>query len=226
MKKARCLGLVGGLGVGAAVHYYQTLAKAHEELGRALDMVMTHAETARVYEGVQAGDREGLADYLLGFILRMHSAGADVAAIPAVTPHFCIQELIERSPVPIINLFDPLTEEIANRKLRRVAVFGTRFVVQSALFGCLPQVEVITPRTEEVNQIHEIYTAIAQRGAGSIEQHDQLTSLAHTLISREKVEAILIAGTDLSLVFNEQNTPFPHLDCAALHIQAILGRLQ
>lgn len=224
MAIARCVGLVGGLGVGAAVHYYQALAKAHQDHGRTLDMVMTHAETSRVYEYVQSGDRGGLADYLVGFIRRMHSAGAEFAAVPAVTPHFCVKELEERSPIPLINIFDPLREELANRNLKRVAVFGTRFVMQSALFGFLPEVEIVPPRPEEVDQIHEIYTALAKSGVGSADQQNQLTLLAHKLCSRDRVETILLAGTDLSLVFNEQNTDFPDVDCSALHIRAILKR--
>jgi aspartate racemase len=225
MSKTRCLGLVGGLGVGATVSYYQSLAKTHQEHDRTMDIVITHAETSRVYDCVQARDREGLADYLIGFIRRMHAAGAELAAIPAVTPHFCIRELVARSPIPLVNLFDSLAEELSARNVQRVAVFGTRFVIESAMFAFLPRVQVIPPRPEEVDQIHEIYTALAQNGTGSGEQHKKLTSLAHTLCSREKVDVILLAGTDLSLLFNESNTDFPHVDCAALHIQAILKRL-
>src|SRR5271165_431470 len=44
MNSSRCLGLIGGLGVGAAVHYYVKLAKAHHAVERTLDMVMVHAE--------------------------------------------------------------------------------------------------------------------------------------------------------------------------------------
>jgi len=225
MSKARRLGLVGGLGVGATVHYYQSLAKAHQDNGLTLDIVITHAETSRVYEYLQADDREGLADYLLGFIQTLHSAGAEIVAIPAVTPHFCIRELFERSPIPLINLFDSLNEELAARKISRVAVFGTRFVIQSALFGFLPDVEVISPEPEEVALIHDIYTELAQTGAASSGHYNQLTSLAHTLCTREKPDAILIAGTDLSLIFNEQNIDFPYIDCAALHLQDILMRI-
>ena len=116
MNKARCLGLVGGLGVGATVHYYQSLAKALQKNGRTLDIVITHAETSRVYECVQAADRDGLAAYLLGFIQRMHAAGAELAAIPAVTPHFCIRDLVTRSPIPLVNLFDSLTLELTARE--------------------------------------------------------------------------------------------------------------
>ena len=181
MSKARRLGLVGGLGVGATVHYYQSLAKAHQDNGLTLDIVITHAETSRVYEYLQADDREGLAGYLLGFIQTLHAAGAELVAIPAVTPHFCIRELVERSPIPLINLFDSLNEELAARKISRVAVFGTRFVIQSALFGFLSDVEVISPEPEEVALIHDIYTELAQTGAASSDHYNQLTSLAHTL---------------------------------------------
>lgn len=225
MSKTRCLGLVGGLGVGATVHYYQSLAKAHQEHDRTMDIVITHAEVSRVYDRVQAGDREGLADYLLGFIRRLQAAGAEVATIPAVTPHFCIRELIARSPLPLINLFESLNEELSTRSVRRVTVFGSRFVIESAMFGFLGGVEIISPTPEEVDEIHAIYSKLALEGTGSEEQHRRLTDLAHTLRARDSVDLILLAGTDLTLLFNESNTDFPHLDCAGLHIQAIFKRL-
>ena len=225
MSKTRCLGLVGGLGVGATIHYYQSLAEAHQKHNRTMDIVITHAEVSRVYDFVQAGDREGLADYLIGFISRMHAAGAEVAAIPAVTPHFCIRELVPRSPIPVVNLFESLSEELSKRSVRRVAVFGTRFVIESALFGFLDQVQIVSPRPEEVNEIHQIYSKLAQEGKGSEEQYERLTDLAHTLCTRDEVEAILLAGTDLALVFNKSNTHFPHVDCAEVHIRAIFKHL-
>jgi aspartate racemase len=225
MSKTRCLGLVGGLGVGATIHYYQALAEAHQKHHRTMDIVITHAEVSRVYDRVQASDRVGLADYLIGFISRMHAAGAEVAAIPAVTPHFCIRELVSRSPIPVINLFESLNEELSKRNVRRVAVFGTRFVVDSALFGFLDQVQIVSPRPEEVDEIHQIYTKLAQEGKGSDEQHRKLTDLAHTLCTRDEVDAILLAGTDLALVFNKSNTHFPHVDCAGVHIRAIFEQV-
>ena len=43
---------------------------------------------------VRAGKLDELADYLSGFIERMARAGAEMAVIPAVTPHICIAQLI------------------------------------------------------------------------------------------------------------------------------------
>ncbi len=225
MNKGRCLGLVGGLGVGATIHYYQKLARAHEEHGRTLDIVITHAETSRVFEYVQAGDRDGLAEYLLGFIRRLKAAGAEFAVIPAITPHYCVRELIAASPLPLFNIFDPLVEELAVRDIRRVAVFGTRYVMESSLYGFAGDVAIIRPTADEMDIIHSTYLELLQKGAGTEEQHRNLTAIAHTLQQRDRVEAIVLAGTDLAVLFNETNTAFPHLDCAALHLKRILHGL-
>jgi aspartate racemase len=229
MNPSRCLGLVGGLGVGATIHYYSQLAKAHDAdpQGRALNIVIAHAETSRVFAYVQANDRQGLAEYLDGFIRRLYAAGAEFAAIPAVTPHYCIRELAAISPVPVINIFDPLVQELTARSARRVAVFGTRFVIESALFGELHNTEVISPAPPEVDFIHNTYVELARTGKPSADgqQHRNLTALAQTLIRRESLDAIIFAGTDLSLIFNPANTDFPYVDCAALHLHSILHNL-
>jgi aspartate racemase len=225
MNKTRCLGLVGGLGVGATIYYYEKLAKAHEAQGRALDLVVVNAETARVFEYVQQGDRDGLAGYLNGYIRRLKAAGAEIAAVPAVTPHFCIHELLATSPLTVCNIFEPLARELAVRAAKRVAVFGTRFVMESRLFGELKNVEIVRAMPDEEDFVHKTYVELATAGKGSKMQHRELTALAHTLLERDKVEAVILAGTDLTLLFNETNTDFPSVDCAALHIREIMRRL-
>ncbi len=222
MNKDRCLGLIGGLGVGATIHYYRTLARAYEERGRNLEIVIAHAETSRVFEYVQAGDRDGLAEYLIGFLQRLKAAGAEVAAIPAITPHYCVRELIATSPLPLFNIFDALIGELESRDIRRVAVFGTRYVMESSLFGLAGDVEIVRATSDETDYIHKTYLELLQKASGTEEQHRNLTAIAHTLLQRDGVEAIVLAGTDLSVIFNEANTAFPYVDCAATHLKQIL----
>jgi aspartate racemase len=86
-------------------------------------------------------------------------------------------------------------------------------------------VEIIHPRPDEVDHIHSTYVQVAQQGKGSEEQHKGLTDLALTLCKREGLDAVILAGTDLALLFNETNAAFPNVDCAALHIRAIANGL-
>jgi aspartate racemase len=125
----------------------------------------------------------------------------------------------------LLNIFDPLNAELAARSARRVAVFGTRFVIESDLYGMAPGVEIVRPQPSEIDTIHTTYTELAAHGEASPEQHRILTALAHTLQDRDGVDAIIFAGTDLSLLFHSANTDFPAIDCAALHIAAIMRGL-
>ncbi len=220
----RCVGLIGGLGVGATVHYYQALAKDYAARGQVLDLVMAHADVNRVLGAAQAGNKAGLAQYLKGLIGRLADAGAEFAVIPAVTPHICIAELLKLSRLPIVNLAEELQREIEARGWRRVALFGTRFTMESEMFGLLRRVDVVAPAAAEIAAVHELYMQLVSTGAGSKEQRESLSGLAHLLMEREGVEAVILAGTDLALLFNESNTDFPHIDCARLHLNAIVQR--
>jgi aspartate racemase len=149
-------------------------------------------------------------------IERLASGGAEVAAIPAVTPHVCIRELEKLSVLPLVNIIDVVAAEIRSRGYKSVALFGTRFVMESRLFGMLDGIDVIVP--EQVEAIHSAYMQIV---GGGTEQRNVLSQIAREL----PVDAIVLAGTDLSLVFDETNTNFPHVDCGKVHIQAILREL-
>ena len=103
-------------------------------------------------------------------------------------------------------------------------MFGTRFTVESDLFGALGK-NAVRPRPAEVEQIHEVYVRTAARGEGAEEDRQALTLLAQRLIQREKVESIVFAGTDLALLFEQSNTSFPFIDLVQLHVDAIMKRL-
>ena len=124
MDRMRHLGLIGGLGPLATIHYYRELVNA-----QAGEMLLIHAEMKRVLAYVTSGDRIGLAGYFAGLIERMARGGAEVAAISAITPHICIRELEKISRLPLVDIIQEVGAEIAARGYRRVALFGTRFVV-------------------------------------------------------------------------------------------------
>jgi aspartate racemase len=221
----RCLGLIGGLGVGATIYYYQELIKAHLEQGQVANLLMLHADVNRVLQYAAAGEISGMAEYLLPLIGRLSAAGAEFIAIPATTPHLCAPELMKRSPVPLVSLVDEIVREVRDRRLKRVALFGTRFTMETELFGRLKEVDVVAPRPAEIDFIHQTYLELVNVGSGTEQQYRGLHHLAHTLIERDGIEAIILAGTELSLIFNRANTDFPHIDGARLHLEAIMEQL-
>jgi len=218
-------GLIGGLGVGAAIHYYRELARAHDAAVQPMHLAMVHADMPRMVRWAGAGDAASMAQYVAGLIGQLKAAGATFAALPAVTPHLCISQLLPVSPLPLVNLLDVVDRAVRSRGLRRVALFGTRFTIASSFFGALRTAEVVLPRPDEIDYIHATYYQLASTGAGRAPEREGLTRLADTLIRRENLDAILLAGTDLALIFDESNLSFPHLDCARVHLEAILDTM-
>jgi aspartate racemase len=218
----RCLGLIGGLGVGSTVHYYRALAKAHDQLEKPLRLLIAHADVRRVLGHVQANRLEDLTEYLAALIGQLKDGGANLAAVAAVTPHIAFGELLPRSSLPLVNLLEVARDSILGK---RIALFGTRFTMETDLFGALTAETTIRPQPDEMRQIHEIYTRTALSGEGLEEDRQALTFLARTLMRREDLEAIVFAGTDLALLFDKSNTPFPVIDCAGLHLDAIMKQL-
>jgi aspartate racemase len=85
-------------------------------------------------------------------------------------------------------------------------------------------VEVVTPHPDEVDYIHTTYLQLVSAGAGLASHRDGLSQLAHKLVERDRVQAVILAGTELALLFGEGTTDFPNINGARLHLNAIVRR--
>jgi aspartate racemase len=225
MYQSKHFGLVGGLGVGATVLYYQGIAAACAERSIVPRLTVVHANAPTALAFVQAGKIEDLAAYLAGFVGELAASGASFFAIPAITPHICLPDLKRRVSLPMVDILQVTARRLRDRRLSRVALFGTKFTIDRKLFGALDAFDIVRPGDDEVDEIHRIYLALATKGQISTDDEARLRELAHTLCRRDRIEAIVLAGTDLNLVFNEANAGFPAVDCAAAHIDAIVEQM-
>ena len=220
-----CVGIVGGLGVGATVHYYEKITAACKARGVIPDLVIVHADVDRGQGFVRDGKLDALADYLASFIDRLGAADAKAAVLPAVTPHICITELTARIRLPLINIVESIGSELRTRKLKRVALFGTTFTMEGSLWGQLSGVEIVKPQPDEIAFVGKAYQRILDTQTGDADDTAGLRRIAADLQRRDGVEAILLAGTDLAVIFDEATAGFPCIDVARVHIDAIVERL-
>jgi aspartate racemase len=225
MPRSRHLGLIGGLGVSAAVAYYKAIAAGCVDRGKVPRMTLAHAHAPTALAHVTDGRIDALAEYLAGFVRELAAAGAELLAIPAVTPHIAIDLLRRQSPLPIVDMLEATEQRLRDRGLTRIALFGTRFTIETEIFGALGSFEVVAPKHDEVDEIHRIYLELATDGRTSPANVENLRRIAREIRARERVDAIVLAGTDLNVIFDEATAGFPAVDCAAAHIDAILDRV-
>ena len=221
---SRHVGLIGGLGVGAAVIYYRAIAAGCADRATVPRMTIVHAHAATALAYVTAGRIDELADYLADFVAELRSVGAMFFAIPAVTPHIALGPLRKRDSMPIVDMLEVTAHGLRERGFSRIALFGTRFTIETALFGALDAFDVIPPRRQEIDEIHRVYLELATAGHTSAAGVQALRDIARAIRRRDHVDAVVLAGTDFNLIFDEASAGFPAFDCASAHINAILDR--
>jgi aspartate racemase len=101
--------------------------------------------------------------------------------------------------------------------------------MEGSLWGQLesiaPEVEIIQPRPNEMALVANIYQRVLDTQEADPLEAAALRRIAVELQQRDGVEAIVLAGTDLAVIFTESTAGFPVIDVARLHIDAIVERL-
>ncbi len=215
------IGLLGGLGVGAAVFYYEKLAAAFVDRGVQGGLIMSHADIGRAYTLVQQGEMDALARYLNEHLDMLAKAGCEIGAIAAVTPLICWPQLKPMIALPLVDVFDAVNAELMRRKAKRVAVLGTQFVMQTNMFGRLEGVDFAPLSGDELSLVANNYLIIARTGNPALADIEAIRAIAKRLADAG-AEAIILAGTELSLAFDEANEDFPALDAGRAHVNSIV----
>jgi aspartate racemase len=152
---------------------------------------------------------------------RLAAAGAECVAITSVAGHFCIDAFKASSVLPVVDMISEVNRAIAQRAFERIGILGTRTVMETRLYGSVSRVEVVPPSGQDLEDVHEAYVAMAASGIVTEAQSAVFTAVSKQLLKESGVEAIMLGGTDLALVFNERDTEFPLIDCAGIHADAI-----
>ena len=148
------IGLIGGIGPAATELYYRGLAKAHEDAGRAMELTIVHAQVGDMVRNATAGYAAGQAEIFRDLAQRLKEGGADAVAVTSLGGHFCIAEFKAVSPMPVLNAMPAIDAHLAASGFRKVGLIGTRFVMQSGIYGGVSSVDFIPPEGTDLDAVH------------------------------------------------------------------------
>ena len=226
----KLLGIIGGLGPESTVDYYHSIIAAYQTQkpdGSYPPMVINSVDLKKVADGITAGELAAVTDYLLQELQRLARAGADFALISANTPHVVFDDLRRRFPLPLLSIVEATCEEAQSRGFRRLALFGTRFTMEGRFY---PEVfsrrgiDLVIPNPAERTYLHEKYMGELVKGVFLTETREGLLAIAERLKNEEKVEALILGGTELPLILREV-PGIPVLDTTQIHVQAAVKQI-
>jgi aspartate racemase len=225
------LGIVGGLGPESTIDYYRRILEEwkRDDPSSTPSIIIDSLDVTRGLHLVEH-DRPGLIEYLSASINRLAAAGADFAAMAANTPHVVFDDLVARSPIPLVSIVEACAEEAGRRDLRRLGLLGTRFTMEGSFY---PEVfarrgiAIVAPSGEERVWIHERYVGQLLKGEFRDETSDGVKSVIRRLREEENIDGVILGGTELTLLLSDATVEgVPALDTTALHVAAIVERLR
>jgi aspartate racemase len=215
------IGLIGGIGPAATDFYYRRLISTFASKKAALELTIVHADTPTLLGNLANNDAATQVAIFMKLTNRLAAAGAECVAITSIAGHFCIDAFKASSALPVVDMISEVNRALEQRAFERIGILGTRTVMETHLYGGVSRVQVVPPSGQDLEDVHQAYVAMAASGIVSEAQSTVFAAVSKRLLKESGVEAIMLGGTDLALVFNERDTEFPLIDCAAIHADAI-----
>lgn len=214
------IGLIGGIGVAATVVYYQRLVAAVAARGQgSLALTIVHGEIQELIRNNLADRRQDQAHAFLPLVQRLRAAGCDCFALTSLGAHFCAAELEVMAPLPMVSAVAPLDAFFEGRGIKKIGLLGTRVVMRTRLYEQLPKTEALA-LDDEIETLGQMYQDVAVAGVCRPEQRETFIDAGRRMIA-QGAEAIVLAGTDLNLAFDGQQTGYPVIDALDVHIEVL-----
>lgn len=216
------IGLIGGIGPAATDFYYRRLIAKAAKANHALELTIAHADAPTLLENLAAGHEQAQSDIYLRLTQQLQQAGAENVVVSSIAGHFCIDIFKRHAPLPVLDLIDAVNAHIAETDTNSIGLLGTGTVMANAMYGKLRGTDVITPFADDIPKLHAAYAELAVSGIATEQLRATLQEAAESLLDRG-AQVIALGGTDLNLVFDDPYGPIPLLDCAAVHVDAIVA---
>lgn len=228
----KTLGVVGGIGPESTIDYYRLLIAAYQKRMGAKTMPSIVINSIDVYRGLAFLDDNRpdlLADYMVQAVKPLADAGTDFAIIAANTPHLVFSDIQARSSLFIISIVEAASAEAKRRGISRIGLLGTRFTMQASFYPDVltrDGIAVVVPNDAEIAYVHDKYINELLKGVVLPDTREGLLRVIKRIKDEDRIEAVLLAGTELSLILKGETAHgLPLLDTAAIHVEAAINRL-
>lgn len=225
------MGLVGGLGPEATLDYYRRLIyEWRREEPLSSPSIVIDSVDDKVAIRLVEHDRPALTEYVLESLHRLHGAGVSFGAITSNTTHLVFDRLAPRSPIPLISIVDVCVAEARRLSLKRLAIFGTRFVMEARLYPAAAEphgIQIVVPPEPQRTWLHERYVGELVKGDFRDETRQGVIAMAERLRDAKGIDGVILGGTELPLLMRDPTIAgLPVLDTTGLHVAAIIQRLR
>ena len=228
----KILGIIGGLGPESTVEYYQNIIALYRERqrdGSYPEFIINSVDLKKGLDFMTVNNLGGMADYLLEEIDKLAQAGANFGLISANTPHIVFDEVASKSPIPLISIVEATCTAAKALKLRRLALFGTRFTMQGTFYPKVfsrEGIALVVPDATDQDYLHDKYLNELVPGKFLPETRARLLAIVDRMKANSDIDGVILAGTELPLILRDaEHNGIPFLNTTTIHCEAAVAEM-
>jgi aspartate racemase len=228
----KTLGIIGGLGPESTIEYYGRIVALYRERagdGSYPEFIINSINLKKGLDFMEANNLSGMADYLIDEIGKLARAGATFGLISANTPHIVFDEVASKSSIPLISIVETTCEAAKARKLKRLALLGTRYTMRATFYPKVfsrEGIQVLVPELEDQDYVHDKYLNELIPGTFLPETRAGLLAIIDRMKAKHDINGVILAGTELPLILrNSEHNGIPFLDTTKIHCEAAVTEM-
>ena len=202
------IGQIGGIGPAATDFYYRNLIRKFASEDVTLDMTIVHADAPTLIKNLMDDNKDAQVAIYEGLTQRLKNAGAECVATTSTAGHFCIKKFSEISVLQMVNLLSCVRTEVENRVYKKIGILGTKQVMESRFYSAVQSAEMVLPERSLLEGAHKPYVKMATSGHASDGQKLVFEKACNQYIIKNKVDAVMLGGNDLALVYKAKKCQF------------------
>ena len=217
------IGLIGSIAPAAPDFYYRSLVKKSMSKHINLDKTIFHAGATTLVRNLMNDNKDVQVVIYEGLTQRLKNAGADCVAITLIAGYFCIERFKETSALPVVDMLSCIQKEVSKRGYGKIGILGTKPIMESKFYSSITSTEINLTEGNLLEEVHKAYVEMATSDSATDEQKQVLETACNQLINKNKVDAVMLGGTDLALVYNSDNVDFELIDCEEIHVAELFN---
>jgi len=221
----KTIGLIGGMSWESSAVYYDLVnKKVRELLGgfHSCKNVMVSVDFAEIEKLQHIGDWEELDKMMVSAAQQLEVAGADLVVLCTNTMHLCAPAIRKNISIPFLHIAEATGKVIANKKLKKVALLGTKFTMEKDFyknylfenFG----VDVILPNDEERLNIHRIIYQELVHGKILDKSREIYKQIIQDL-EQQGAQGVILGCTEIPLLISQNDVNIPIFDTTKIHAE-------
>jgi aspartate racemase len=223
------IGIVGCSAPGAALCYQTICTEAAALLKEkyAHPEVSMHTHPLSGYmRFIESGNWNGVSDLMLSSAKKLAKIGADLLITPDNTIHQAFDLFGGRSPLPWLHIADEVAAEAKRLGCRRVAILGTKFLMEGPVYPSRLAAAGIghrIPEPRERERINKFIFNELVEGRFTPAARKYFVKVIERL-RKEGCDAVGMCCTEIPLLLRPQDTSLPLLDSTRILARAALKR--